>query len=182
MKLSRRIAIVGAESSGKSTLAAALAQAHGSLWVPEYLREFVDIHQRVPVEAEQFGIAATQAARESGAAASNDGWLFCDATPLMTLIYSRYYFGGADPQLAALVAASSYDATLVTAPDGPWVADGLQRESAAVRQEIHDLLLGELAARGIPYLLVRGSLEERLAQAGELLDRLAAPVCRVTLR
>ena len=55
-----RIAILGTASSGKTTLAAALAQRHHTLWVPEYLREFVDTAGRVPVAADQIHIARTQ--------------------------------------------------------------------------------------------------------------------------
>ena len=44
-----KVAILGTESSGKSTLAAALAARHRTVWVPEYLREFVDTRGRVPV-------------------------------------------------------------------------------------------------------------------------------------
>jgi nicotinamide riboside kinase len=53
----RRIAVLGAESSGKSTLCQALAQRYDTLWVPEYLREFVDTQGRVPFESDQYGIA-----------------------------------------------------------------------------------------------------------------------------
>jgi nicotinamide riboside kinase len=61
-----RIAILGA-SSGKTTLAAALAQRYQTVWVPEYLREFVDVQGRVPRSADQFHIARTQrAARGAG--------------------------------------------------------------------------------------------------------------------
>ncbi|WP_317203002.1 ATP-binding protein [Janthinobacterium sp.] len=168
-RVCQRVAILGAESSGKSTLAAALAARYGTLWVPEYLREFVDTRGRVPLAAEQGGIAAMQVEREDAAAARATDLLFCDTTPLMTALYSRYYFHGVDAALAALTAAQRYDYTLVTAPDSPWVADGLQRESETVRQQIHQLLLSELARRAIPYLLVGGGLEQRLLQAGQLL-------------
>jgi nicotinamide riboside kinase len=60
-----RIAILGAASSGKSTLSAALAQRYQTVWVPEYLREFVDVQGRVPRSEDQFHIASTQRARES---------------------------------------------------------------------------------------------------------------------
>lgn len=165
----RRVAILGAESSGKSTLAAALALHYGTVWVPEYLREFVAGRQRVPLENEQLLIAATQVERERAAAAQARGWLFCDTTPLMTALYSRFYFHGVDAGLAALT-RRPYAVTLVTAPDNPWEADGLQRESDAVRQHIHALLLAELDARALPYLLLGGPLAQRLLQARQLLD------------
>jgi NadR type nicotinamide-nucleotide adenylyltransferase len=166
-----RVAILGAESTGKSTLAAALAARYRTVWVPEYLREFVEQRQRVPHADEQFHIASTQVGREDLASggARVSRFLFCDTTPLMTAIYSGFYFDGADPQLSALVLGHRYDVTLVTAPDGPWEADGLQRESDAVRQAVHAQLLSELAARAVPYHLVSGTLEQRLRQVAAVL-------------
>lgn len=160
-----RVAIVGAASSGKSTLAEGLAVRHQTLWVPEYLREFVDTEGRVPVAADQFHIASTQRAREDAAAPRAHRYLFCDTTPLMTAVYSRLYFGGIDARLAPLADAHArdYALTLVTAPDIPWVEDA-QRESAEVCAIIHRMLLDELAMRGIPYVLVSGDRGQRLAQ------------------
>jgi NadR type nicotinamide-nucleotide adenylyltransferase len=165
-----RIAILGAESTGKSSLAQALAERHRTVWVPEYLREFVDTRARVPFESDQFGIARTQQEREDAAAAGASRYLFCDTTPLMTAIYSQVYWGRVDVQLAALVKQHDYALTLVTAPDSPWMPDGLQRESEAVRQTVHKEVLSALAERGIAYALVEGSLAERLAQVDRLLE------------
>jgi NadR type nicotinamide-nucleotide adenylyltransferase len=164
-----RVAILGAESSGKSTLAAALASHYGTVWVPEYLREFVATMGRVPQEDDQYGIACIQQQREDAAAAHADRFLFCDTTPLMTAIYSRWYWGRVDAQLAQLARRYEYDFTIVTAPDSPWEADGLQRDSEVVRQGVHQLLLLMLAERGIPYQLVSGSLPQRMLQADRLL-------------
>lgn len=170
----RRIAILGAESTGKSTLADALARRHGTLWVPEYLREFVDVQGRVPFEDDQPGIARTQLAREDAVAAlpAARGVLFCDTTPLMTAVYSRIYWGRVPPGLLALEAAHDYALTVVAAPDLPWVPDGLMRDSDAVRQRVHAQLLAVLAERGIPYVLVEGELEERVRKVETLLATL----------
>jgi NadR type nicotinamide-nucleotide adenylyltransferase len=164
-----RVAILGAESSGKSTLAEALAATYGTLWVPEYLREFVDSSGRVPYEADQYAIARTQLERENEAAARARRFLFCDTTPLMTALYSRIYWQRVDAQLAALESKHEYGVTLVAAPDGPWVADGLMRESAEVRQRVHAMVLATLDERRIPFVLVEGSLPRRLRQVETLL-------------
>ncbi|QJE03400.1 ATP-binding protein [Massilia forsythiae] len=184
-----RIAILGAESTGKSTLAAALARRHGSLWVPEYLREFVDVMGRVPHEDDQPGIARTQLAREDALAlrlaqAPAGTWpvaapveqaaparrlLFCDTTPLMTAVYSRIYWGRLPDDLLALEAAHDYALTLVAAPDLPWVADGLQRDSEAVRRRVHAQLLAVLQERGIAYVLLTGELAQRMERVEALL-------------
>lgn len=162
-----KVAILGTASSGKTTLAAALARAYGTVWVPEYLREFVDVEQRIPVAADQIHIARTQRAREDAAALHAHRYLFCDTTPLMTAVYSRHYFHGIDDQLALLADAHQrdYAYTLVTAPDIPWVADGLQRESEQVSVTINAMLMEELSQRGIAYQLVAGDPAQRLAQA-----------------
>jgi NadR type nicotinamide-nucleotide adenylyltransferase len=162
-----RVAILGTASSGKTTLAAALAHDYGTVWVPEYLREFVDTEQRIPVAADQIHIARTQQARENAAAPLAHRYLFCDTTPLMTAVYSRHYFQGIDAELALLADAHQrdYAFTLVTAPDIPWVADGLQRESEQVSVTINAMLMEELSRRGIAYQLVAGDPAQRLAQA-----------------
>jgi NadR type nicotinamide-nucleotide adenylyltransferase len=167
----KRIAILGAESTGKSTLAPRLAARYGTLWVPEYLREFVETRQRVPFEDDQLGIARTQLAREEEMAASPEArrFLFCDTTPLLTAVYSRIYWGRVPPGLLALEGQHDYAATLVAGLDLPWVPDGLQRESEEVRRRVHECLLAVLRERGIPFTLLEGDLPQRMRQVEELL-------------
>lgn len=164
-----RVAILGAESSGKSTLAAALATHFDTVWVPEYLREFVESNERVPQEHEQVDIARTQRDREHAAAKQARRFLFCDTTPLMTAIYSRHYWGRVDEELRDLELSHHYAFTLVTAPDGPWMPDGLQRESEAVRQAVHEEVVQTLDDRAIRFMLVTGSLPERVLQVDRFL-------------
>lgn len=164
-----RIALLGAESTGKSTLAAALATHHHTVWVPEYLREFVEEKQRTPQEKEQYLIASTQLEREDDAARAAGAFLFCDTTPLMTAIYSQFYFGRIDAMLENLLRAHRYDFTIVTEPSTPWIADGLQRESDTVRQAVHKLLLATLAAEAISFLLASGDVADRVRQVNTYL-------------
>ncbi|MDB5962315.1 MAG: nicotinamide-nucleotide adenylyltransferase [Massilia sp.] len=167
-----KVAILGAESTGKSTLTAALAARYDTAWVPEYLREFVETHARVPFEDDQPGIARTQLAREAALAPSARRLLFCDTTPLMTAVYSDIYWGRVPPALDALALAHDYAVTMVAAPDGPWIPDGLQRESAQMRRRVHEALLARLRRQGIDYSLLTGDLQQRLAQAAPVLARL----------
>jgi NadR type nicotinamide-nucleotide adenylyltransferase len=173
-----RIAILGAESTGKSTLAETLARRHGTLWVPEYLREFVDTMGRVPHEDDQSGIARTQCAREDACARDPRvrGLLFCDTAPLMTAVYSRVYWGRVPADLLALEAKHDYALTLVAAPDLPWVPDGLQRDSEQARARVHATLLEVLDARGIAYVMVAGDLPQRVRQAEALLGPPSGPL------
>ncbi|MCB5183747.1 ATP-binding protein [Methylobacillus gramineus] len=165
-----RIAILGAESTGKSTLAAALAAHYQTIWVAEFLREFVETRQRTPYAEEQLLIATTQREREEESESRANRLLFCDTSPLMTALYSEHYFGGVDAELAMLAAQHDYGATIVTAPTTPWVADGLQRESDVVRQHIHIQLMRKLYDAGIAYRLVDGSLQQRVMQIVDYLS------------
>jgi NadR type nicotinamide-nucleotide adenylyltransferase len=160
-----RVAIIGGESTGKSTLAAALAAHYGTIWVSEYLREFVDTQQRTPQAHEQFGIARTQVERELALLPQARGYLFCDTTPRMTAMYSLHYFGAIDAELEALMHAHAYDYTIVTAPTNPWSGDGLMRDGDAVRQAVHQLVVEHLQQAGLPFLLVDGEVAQRVQQA-----------------
>lgn len=166
-----RVAILGGESSGKTTLAAALAAHYRTVWVPEYLREFTETGGRAPFAHEQIEVARLQVERERQALPQARDFLFCDTSPLMIAVYSDFCFGGADAELERLVREHAYDFTIVTAPDIPWVPDGLQRESDAVRQAIHRLILERLQAAGTPFLLAGGSLDQRVRQVAQYLRR-----------
>ena len=162
-----KIALVGAESTGKSQLAAQLAAAltergERACLVGETLREWCDLAGRTPLVHEQAGIAFEQARR---ADAATTPWLIADTTPLMTAVYSALLFN--DPSLfkMALAHQRSYDLTLLTALDIPWVADGLQRDAAQPRETVDTLLRSTLTQAGIAFHVVCGSGLQRLENA-----------------
>jgi nicotinamide riboside kinase len=174
------VAIVGAESTGKSTLALSLAQRiaddTGLTCAPvdEYLRTWCEQAGRTPRIEEQRGIAQRQQQRIEAAAASHDV-VVADTTAAMIAVYSRFVFG--DRSLDAWAAAEhtrSVQHTLVTALDLPWVADGLQREGEHVRAPIDAMLREMLAAHGIGWSLVSGSGTERVDNALDAVTPLLA--------
>ncbi|HVL07948.1 MAG TPA: ATP-binding protein [Burkholderiaceae bacterium] len=174
------VAILGAESTGKSDLSMALAEHYRRqditvAVVPEYLRTFVECKGDVPVEPEQRHIARMQRAAELCArrtvAQQGGGLVLCDTTPLMTAIYSRFCFQTCDAETARLAALHDYPLTLLTLPDIPWVADGLQRASEDVRTAVHRRVLAACRVRGIDYVRIGGSPAERLMQAVLQIDR-----------
>lgn len=168
-------AIVGAESTGKSTLAEALAaqllQATGwrSTWVPEYLREWCEREGRTPAAHEQEAIAAEQARRIEAAAAGHDV-VIADTTPLMTAVYHRQVFGDGSMDAAAIAWQRRCKLTLLTALDLPWQADGHQRDGAHVREPVDTMLRTALVGSGLPFVVVGGLGPARVEAA---LDALA---------
>lgn len=96
--LAKRVCLVGAESTGKTTLAAALAAHYRTAWVPEYGREYAEAKlARGEYDAwtsdEFTQIAAEQCRREDAAACQSAGLLICDTDAFATSIWHRRYLG-----------------------------------------------------------------------------------------
>lgn len=167
--MSRIITIVGAESTGKTTLAADLARALTEpgvrvARVDEFLREFCLTEGRTPRPHEQAGIAHEQARRIETAAAGHD-IVVADTTALMIAVYSEHVFGDRSLYEKAEALQRGYHHTLLTALDLPWQADGLQRDGPHVREPVTALVRASLARTGRPYAVVSGSGPERLRSA-----------------
>lgn len=165
-----RIAIVGAESTGKTTLAATLAPrlaADSGLrvaWVPELLREWCDRAGRTPQAHEQEAILLAHHERIETAAADNDV-VVCDTTALMTSIYSRLLFDDRSLEERAAALHRHMALTLLMALDLPWVADGHQRDGPHVREPVDVLLREALTVHRLPWAVVAGSGAARLENA-----------------
>ena len=181
-----RIAIIGAECSGKTSLAQSLADAfskeYPAAYVPEYLRLFVDQENRTPRPDEQLGIAQEQQSLERALANdlikqhSNPEFvlLFCDTTPLMTCIYSEVVFGNMDQELFRMAQAHNYDLTIFTQADFPWQEDGLQRDGPVAQTKVHFRVKARLEELKIPYESAFGHPEQRLKKTQDNVRALIA--------
>ena len=164
----QRVAILGGESSGKTTLAAALAEHFGTVWVPEFGRElWVERGGRLQPEDLPL-IARTQIAREEAACLRAHRFVFCDTTPLTTLFYCRDLFGSAPVDLES-AAKRVYDRTILCRPDFPFVQDGTRRtDDFRCRQ--NEWYEGQLERSGIPALTLGGPLPQRIQLASQWLS------------
>lgn len=163
-----KIAILGAECSGKTTLAKRLAaeltrQGFSACFVAEALREWCDRNQRTPKANEQTDIAKLQIQRIQDAPAVD--YLIADTTALITAIYSEIIFN--DPSLypLALENQQSFDLTLVMGLDLLWVADGIQRDGVAIQSEFDAKLRLVLQRQGIGFSVIYGTGDERFDNA-----------------
>ena len=170
------IAVLGAESTGKTQLARAIAerlQQRGvaCVLVGEYLREWCDREGRTPRPDEQAAIAAEQTRRIAAAAAQ--GVAVADTTALMIAVYSEVLFGDTALFDEALAAQRGYAITLLSALDLPWVADGWQRNGPHAREPVDARLRAALARAGVPFSVVHGSGAQRLASAWNAINLVA---------
>ncbi len=168
----RRVVLLGGESTGKSTLAAALAAHLGTVFVPEYGRERWEAQNGQFTFDDLLAIGREQVARERAATRQANHWLVCDTAPLTTLCYSRAFFGDRAARELERLARRRYDATVLCAPDDfPFVQDGT-RQDAAFRDRQHAWYLERLGELRRPFLVVRGRVEERVRAVADHLDRL----------
>jgi nicotinamide riboside kinase len=163
-----KIAILGAECSGKTTLAKRLAaeltrQGFSACFVSEALREWCDTNQRTPKASEQTDIAKLQIQRIQDAPAVD--YLIADTTALITAIYSELIFNDTSLYPLALENQQGFDLTFVMGLDLPWVADGIQRDGVAIQSAFDAKLRHVLQSQGIGFSVVYGSGDERLNNA-----------------
>lgn len=165
----RKIAVIGGECTGKTVLCQALADTLPALWVPEYLREFVDRTARAPRRDEQALILDAQRAREdeavARAVAEGIAWVACDSAPIATALYSRMYFDDAGLDELALRHHASYALTLLADTDLTWEPDGVQRDGPVVRADFDARVRAWLARHGVPFAIVSGAGASRVESA-----------------
>ncbi|MGZ5239972.1 MAG: AAA family ATPase [Caldimonas sp.] len=174
MKRAFVVALLGAESTGKTTLAGELGDAlerRGTrvVVVAEALRDFCVAHERTPRHDEQRAIAAEQT-RRIDAAASDAQLVIADTTALMIAVYSELVFGDTSLYAMAEEAQRRCDLSLVTALDLPWQADGLQRDGAHVRTPVDELVRAALARCGVGAVTIDGTGPARLHSALAIID------------
>jgi len=163
-----RFCLLGAESTGKTTLAEALAIAYGTAWVPEYGRKrWIEKDGQLDF-ADMLRSGQRQIALEHRMVQEASCRLFCDTSPLTTVFYSEVMFGHTDELLLEL-ASRTYDRVWLCLPDFGLVQDGTRRD-LAFRDRQHAWYVNELDRRGLHYDVLAGSHDQRMARAATLLE------------
>jgi NadR type nicotinamide-nucleotide adenylyltransferase len=165
----KRVLIYGPESTGKSTLARALAEHYRTEHVPEYARDYIEQRGNTFTYGDISQIALGQMETEEAAARRANKLLFCDTDLITTTIYSQHYFGKCPYFIQRLADERRYDLTLMPDIDLPWEADP-QRDLPHRREEYRDIFRQELESRRIPFVTVRGVGEARTCAAIEAVE------------
>lgn len=164
----KRVCVVGAESTGTTTLAKALAEYLRTSWVEEYGREY-SIHKLrandLEWRSEEFvSIAEDQARREEMVARKANRVLLCDTNAFATVLWHRRYMGADSQDVEAVAARGRCDLYLLTGDEIPFVQDGL-RDGEHIRHEMHGWFEQALSRQPVPWRLVTGTHEQRMEQA-----------------
>jgi len=169
----RRVAVVGAECSGKTTLARALAMAFQTVCVPGYAREYWRGRRQPCAPADVRVMMARQAALEDEMARQANRVLICDTNLLTTPLWHEHDCGDSPADLRDLARQRTADLTLLCDATAPWAADG-RRHAPDRRAWFQEHLEAELAAQRRAYVVLSGSSEQRRAEAIEHVGRLVS--------
>lgn len=167
----KKVAITGPESTGKSTLAEKLAWHYGTVWVPEYARQYLGELGRPYNRNDLVEIAVGQVKLEDNLRKKAKKLLFCDTDLLVISIWYRHYYGRLHALIADLLEHRSYDLYLLMDIDLPWRYDPM-REHPHLRRHFFEWYERELISRNLPYRVIRGENWERLQSAIAAVDGL----------
>lgn len=167
--------LIGAESTGKTTLAQELAEHYDEPWVPEFGREFtVEKYGRGDFEwrSDEFvTIAEEQQRQENEAASRARRVVFGDTNAFATAIWHERYMGFRHPEVERIAALDVVDLYFLCGTDVPFEEDEI-RDGEAIRDWMDRVFEEEIVALRVPCIRLFGSPENRFFAAVENVDRL----------
>jgi NadR type nicotinamide-nucleotide adenylyltransferase len=166
----KKIAVVGPESTGKSTMSAFLAKHYQTVWVPEYAREYCEKLSEPPTWQDEVNMFYGQLALEKSILpqAAND-ILICDTTFITVKIWSDQMFGKSPQEVLDELPKHPYDLYLLLDIDLPWEDDPL-RDFPDMREHFMQVWHKELQQLNANYVVISGSGVERYEHAVAMID------------
>jgi NadR type nicotinamide-nucleotide adenylyltransferase len=166
----KKIAILGAESTGKTTLCQQLAKHYHTLFVPEFARDYFDIHDINCYTIEDLDIIAKkQIELENTCLRKANTILICDTTLITIKIWSLHKFNTVSDYISNSINQMNYDLYLISNNDVPWIEDN-QRKDKSKREHIFEMNQSELNKINTNYSILTGINQNRLENAIAFID------------
>ncbi|WP_375031782.1 AAA family ATPase [Flavobacterium sp. LAR06] len=168
-----KVLLLGAPSTGKTTLAEKLAIHFDTQWMPEYGREYWEKHQvnkRLTLE-DLLKIAEGHIEREDALVLQSNRFLFSDTNAITTYLFSLDYHGNALEELKKLakLAENRHDVIFVCDTDIPY-DDTRDRSGDVKRKEFQEKIIKDLNNRNLNYHMLKGSVAERIEKVSKVLS------------
>ena len=175
------VAILGAESTGKTTLCRDLAAHFGSPWVPEYMRTYLQVKwdneqltctwdDLLPIAQGQIDLE-NKLAKQAAQLPDDNRYLFCDTSLFELMVYANWYYSDCPEALSQAALTHHYDLILLTEVDIPWVADDL-RDSPHQREDISAYFASQLTLHNKDFQRIGGDRVQRVQQVAKWLKKL----------
>ncbi|MDF3077748.1 MAG: ATP-binding protein [Sphingobacteriaceae bacterium] len=165
----KKIAIVGPESTGKSTMSVQLAEHYHTVWVPEYARGYCEKLTEPCTWQDEINMFRGQLELEEELLPKANNILICDTTFITVKIWSDHMFGRSPQEVTDELPKHPYDLYLLLDIDLPWEHDPL-RDFPDLREHFMDVWHKELKALDAEYVVISGGGAERLANAIAAID------------
>ncbi|MDB5136059.1 MAG: ATP-binding protein [Mucilaginibacter sp.] len=169
-----KIAIVGPESTGKSTMSAYLADHYQTVWVLEYARGYCEKLTEAPTWQDEINMFYGQVALEEEYLPKANKLLICDTTFITVKIWSDHTFGKSPQEVLDELPRHPYDLYLLLNIDLPWEEDPL-RDFPDMREHFMDVWYKELQSLNANYALISGSGQDRYDSAVAAIDKFLNP-------
>jgi NadR type nicotinamide-nucleotide adenylyltransferase len=164
-----KIAVVGPESTGKSTMSAYLAKHYHTIWVPEFAREYCEKLTEPPTWQDEINMFYGQLALEEELLPQANQVLICDTTFITVKIWSDEMFGRSPQEVLDELPKHPYDLYILLNIDLPWEDDPL-RDFPNQREHFMEIWHKELQALAACYVVVSGAGPERYDNAVAIID------------
>ena len=164
-----KIAIVGPESTGKSTMSAYLAKHYHTVWVPEYARDYCATLTEPCTWQDEINMFYGQLDLEAEMLPLANELLICDTTFITVKIWSDYTFGRTPQEVLDELPKHPYDLYLLLNIDLPWEEDPL-RDFPHMREHFMEIWIKELRALDARYVLISGTGDDRYENAVKAID------------
>jgi NadR type nicotinamide-nucleotide adenylyltransferase len=173
----KRIVVLGAESTGTTTLAKSLGEHFHTPWVPEYGRLYSEgkqtaINEKGWTSDEFLHIATIQNSLENTLARKSNRVLNCDTDAFATRLWHNRYMGFFLDELEKVVNTQNKSLYILTGDEIPFVQDGT-RDGESIRHNMHQKFIEELESHQLKYILVTGNHQTRLKQAIKAINKLS---------
>ena len=169
-----KVVLTGPESTGKSTIAQQLAEKLDALLIPEYAREYIDDLDREYTVDDITEIAIEQVDRDNKGVSQYPELMISDTDLLTLKIWSEFKYGTCDPWIVKNLDLLLPELYLLMSPDIPWEADP-QRENPEDRDKLFEIYKNELDQLQVPYVIIKGTGDERLQNAIEAINKIYVP-------
>lgn len=134
--LSKKIAIMGAESSGKSTLIKRLATEFETKYVPEYGRTFAENLKRDFEEKDFIQIAQLHEKHAMALAKYSNYLFFYDTEAITTLCWEEFLINKQSQEIETIIKNQNLDLYIIVPVQDKWVDDGVRYQAEKKQREI----------------------------------------------
>jgi NadR type nicotinamide-nucleotide adenylyltransferase len=191
-----KVAVIGPESTGKSTLCELLAQHYNTQWCPEFAREFLLTHgtdytyddllyiAKGQLAMEEEYVQSLVGSSESGINSSvldselrtqNSKLLFIDTEMYVMKVWCEFVFGKCHRWILDQIIEKKYDLYLLCNTDPPWVKDELSEyPDLKTRDQLYHIYKDIMINQTTPWVDISGDYDERLQRAIKAVDQLMA--------